>query len=241
MAELQIRVATYNIHKAVGADRQRKPERIIEVLNELDADIVALQEADRRFGRREAVIPAFLFAAHSAYRPLELDVQTDSMGWHGNIILVKKDIDVLAQDVLHIPCLEPRGCVMATVRVRANELNVFGMHLDLSGLWRRRQARHIIELAQQKAGNRPTILMGDLNEWRPNGGCLKDFGRNFAMVEGGPSFPARRPLGRLDRIFVSDHFESSRSGALSSSISRIASDHLPVWADLRLRPIVALP
>ena len=139
-----IKVASYNIRKALGTDRRRNPERIIDVLNELDADVIALQEADRRFGQRNAVLPPRLLEAHSAYRAVPLAVGAASMGWHGNAILVRGDAKVLAHDLVHLPCLEPRGAVSATVAVRGLALRLFGMHLDLSGLWRRRQAAALL-------------------------------------------------------------------------------------------------
>ena len=46
-----MRIVSYNIRKAVGLDRRRDPERILAILREVDADIVVLQEADRRLGR----------------------------------------------------------------------------------------------------------------------------------------------------------------------------------------------
>src|SRR5438445_13875 len=39
-----LRVATYNIHKCCGLDRRVLPARIADVLLELDADVIALQE-----------------------------------------------------------------------------------------------------------------------------------------------------------------------------------------------------
>ena len=173
-SEPTFKLASYNIHKAVGTDRRRDPQRILKVLSEVDADIVILQEADRRFGQRERTLPDFLVQQHTDYVPVPFDVQHDSMGWHGNAIMVRRDIAVLEHDVLHIPYLEPRGVVTASLRLPAGpELTVFGMHLDLSGLWRVRQARAIAELARAAQERRPTLLAGDLNEWRPNGGCLK--------------------------------------------------------------------
>jgi len=99
-----VRVASYNIRKAIGTDRRRVPERVIDVLNELDADIIALQEADRRFGVRSAALPHWLVESISPYKPVPLNVQVDSMGWHGNAILVRKEAEVGAHDVLHLPC-----------------------------------------------------------------------------------------------------------------------------------------
>jgi endonuclease/exonuclease/phosphatase family metal-dependent hydrolase len=139
----RIRLASYNIRKGVGTDRVRNPLRILKVLQEVDADIIALQEADRRFGTRASVLPQVLLDHHSEYEAVPLDVQADSMGWHGNAILVRKGMQVLQHDIIHIPCLEPRGVVTATIATPAGALTVFGMHLDLSGLWRVRQARAI--------------------------------------------------------------------------------------------------
>ena len=78
-----IRVASYNMRKAIGTDRRRRPERTIEVLNELGADVVALQEADRRFGSKASAIPLAMLEAHSDYEPVEIDNRPGSVGWHG--------------------------------------------------------------------------------------------------------------------------------------------------------------
>ena len=229
-----LKVASYNIHKAVGTDRRRKPGRIVDVLNEIDADIIALQEADRRFGTRAAAIPQKLLEMHSDYRAIPLDVQTDSMGWHGNALLVRKSAEVLEHDIMHIPCLEPRGAIMARFEIDGKQLAVFGMHLDLSGLWRRRQAAAIVKLAQQQEQEVPVVLMGDLNEWSAAGGCLKDFTKAFQMVQCGRSFHSRGPIATLDRIMHSAGIESLEAGVHDSPAARKASDHLPVWADIAI-------
>ena len=97
-----IRVASYNIRKAIGTDRRRIPERVLEVLGEVDADIIALQEADRRFGVRSAAIPPLLLDMLSGYKSVPLNIQTDSMGWHGIAILVRKEAEIGVHDVLHL-------------------------------------------------------------------------------------------------------------------------------------------
>jgi len=227
-------VASYNMHKAIGADKRRNPERILKVLNGLDADIVALQEADRRFGRRSAAIPHLLLDQNSDYQAVPLDVQIDSMGWHGNAILVRKSATIHIQDILHIPYLEPRGAVMAQIEIQGITLCVFGMHLDLSGLWRRRQAHAVVKLAEQHGAEFPTVLMGDLNEWSSANGCLRDFGRAFSFAECGRSFHARRPTAKLDRIMHCSRLRVVKSGVYDTAITRKASDHLPVWAKVAL-------
>jgi endonuclease/exonuclease/phosphatase family metal-dependent hydrolase len=228
-----IRVASYNIRKAIGTDRRRIPERVLEVLGEVNADIVALQEADRRFGVRSAAIPPLLLDTLSGYKSVPLNIQTDSMGWHGNAILVRKEAGIGAHDVLHLPYLEPRGATMAEVTAQGVTVRVFGMHLDLSGLWRRRQAAAVIHAAAQ--GDRlPTILMGDLNEWSANGGCLADFSRHYNFAPCGRSFHARRPVARLDRIMHCDRLTLKSCGVHESAAARKASDHLPIWAELTI-------
>lgn len=224
------KVASYNIHKAIGTDRKRDPVRILNVLNEIGADIVALQEADLRFGTRASVLPRFLIESHTDYVAVPLDVQHDSMGWHGNALLVKRGVTVASHDIIHIPCLEPRGVVTATVEVAGMPVSVFGMHLDLSGLWRVRQARAIAGLAAAARAERPTVLMGDLNEWRAAAGCFREFGRHFQILDPGPSFHAARPVGRLDRIMHCEALVATGCGVHRSALAATASDHLPVWA-----------
>ena len=227
------KVVSYNIRKAIGTDRTRDPMRVLNVLREVDADIVVLQEADRRFGRRQSALPAFLVEHHSDYRPVPFDVQHDSMGWHGNAIMVRDDVEIAHHDIIHIPYLEPRGVVSAHLEIGGCELSIFGMHLDLSGLWRARQARAITELAEEAQRERPTLLMGDLNEWRRNGGCHKEFGRHFNILDCGRSFHSLRPVAKLDRIMHCPQLQPVDWGVHTSALASKASDHLPVWASFR--------
>lgn len=234
MTDRTIRIASYNIRKAIGTDRRRSPERIIAVLGEIDADIVVLQEADRRFGPRISAIPSMLLDHHSDYQPVPLNVHTDSIGWHGNAILVRKSTHIGTGDIIHLPCLEPRGAVVAEISIGDIELRLFGMHLDLSGLWRRRQAAALIH-AHIHARPMPTIMAGDLNEWSKARGCLADFGRHFEIAPCGRSFHAQRPIAQLDRIMYCGRLALVDCGAHESATARRASDHLPIWADMRLK------
>ena len=227
-----IRVATYNMRKAIGTDRRRDPRRTIEVLNELGADVIALQEADRRFGGRASAIPLSLLAEHSDYKPVPFEARRGSIGWHGNALLVRKDVEVVDKDLVHLPSLEPRGAVFADLEVHGEPLRVVGMHLDLSGLWRRRQAKAILAYVDGRSAALPTVLMGDLNEWSQRGGCLRDFADHCRFAECGKSFHVRRPVARLDRIMVTGAIEIGACGVHQSPTARKASDHYPVWAEL---------
>ena len=139
-----IKVASYNIRKAIGTDRRRNPERILAVLREIDADIIALQEADRRFGARAAVLSPHLIEEHSDWKPVAVARRATSMGWHGNALLVRKRAEIRDCGTIHLPALEPRGAVVADIAIDDQPIRVVGMHLDLSGLWRRRQAAAIL-------------------------------------------------------------------------------------------------
>ena len=126
-----LKVASYNMRKAIGTDRRRRPERTLEVLREIDADVIALQECDRRFGQRQGVISPHMLEEHSPWKAVSFGVRSGSMGWHGNAILVRKDAQILDCEIIHLPALEPRGAVMADLRIGGESLRVVGMHLDL--------------------------------------------------------------------------------------------------------------
>lgn len=229
-----ITFASYNIHKGIGLDRRRNPERILSVINEIGADVIALQEADQRFGSRVAILSPMLLAGHSDYKAVPLDVQSDSMGWHGNVLLVRKAVEIIHHDILHIPCVEPRGAVMADLCVDGRRVAVYGMHLDLSGLRRRQQALAVCRHAEAHTADAdiPAVLMGDLNEWSMAGGCLRDFARHYRFAPCGKSFHARRAVVALDRIMHSDGLILRDCGVHDSALARRASDHLPVWAKM---------
>lgn len=229
-----IKVASYNIRKAMGTDRVRRPDRILAVLAEIDADVIALQEADRRYGQRLTALP-FDLIGQSGWRAVDLGVRPGGLGWHGNAILVRDDITIRACRPLSLPVLEPRGAAMAELDADGFRFRVVGMHLDLSGLWRRRQARAVIAHVDECPHRMPTVLMGDLNEWSRAGGCLADFARHFDFAPTGPSFHARRPLARLDRIMATHDLAVTASGTHHSLLATQASDHLPIWAELRMR------
>ena len=230
-----ILVASYNMRKAIGTDRRRRPERTVAVLNEIGADVVALQEADRRFGARLSAIPPTLLAELSDYKPVPFDTRPGSIGWHGNALLVRNHVEILRQERLHLPSLEPRGAVLADLRINGVGLRVVGMHLDLSGLWRRRQAQAILAHLAADPEPRPTALMGDLNEWSLAGGCLRDFAQHHRFATCGKSFHTRRPVAALDRIMVSPQLDVIDAGAHDTPTARRASDHLPIWAQVTTR------
>lgn len=221
-----MRLATYNMRKAVGLDRRRDPGRIMDVINAIGADVVVLQEADRRLGRRPAALPRRMIDEMSDYRPVDLAVNDVSLGFHGNAILVRKDIAVSAPRRIDLPGLEPRGAVSVEI---AGRLCVTGVHL---GLARRHRHAQLARIRRVLAANTlPTAILGDFNEWTADRG-LEAIAGDFAVHAPGRTFHAARPVAALDRVALSKGLELADAGVVETKTSRIASDHLPVWADL---------
>lgn len=231
---VELTFASYNIRKAIGVDRRRVPDRILSILHELDADVVALQEADRRFGRRASALPLAALQEHTDFLPVPLSMRPDSLGWHGNAILVRRGIEVLDASIVPLPVLEPRGAVRADLLVDGKPVRVIGMHLDLSGLRRRQQVRQILSHIADCESHCPTVMMGDLNEWAMHGGCFREFGQSWQVLAPGRSFPTSRPVACLDRIIASDEWNVLDAGVHHSVLSARASDHYPVRATLSL-------
>lgn len=234
---MELTFASYNIHKGVGLDRRRDPERILAVLREIDADVIALQEADRRLGRRETVIPRQMLEDYSPWQPVALNQRPDSIGWHGNALLVRRGISVTEAAIVPLPTLEPRGAIRADLVVAGQRLRVVGMHLDLSGLRRRHQLRAILAHLERCAVPSPTVLMGDCNEWGVRRGALAEFHAPWRVLDSGPSFPSRRPVARLDRIVISPDWQVAETAVHHSALSARSSDHLPIFARLALPKI----
>ncbi len=232
MAEpMELTFASYNIHKAVGRDGRRDPDRIMAVLDELGADVVALQESDMRFGTRTAVLPRALLAEHH-WQPAPLAMRPAGIGWHGNTILVRSGVDIVDVVPIAIPALEPRGAVCATLEKEGVPFRVVGMHLDLSGLLRRRQVQAVCSALRDS--NDASVLMGDFNEWSVKGGALTSFHEDWRQLQPGRSFPSRRPIAQLDRIVHSQHWHAITCSVHHSPLASVASDHLPVIARLAL-------
>jgi endonuclease/exonuclease/phosphatase family metal-dependent hydrolase len=231
---MQIKVASYNIRKAVGLDWRRRPARVLDVINEIGADVIALQEVDRRFGSRITALDPELVAKHTDYQAIRFAEREQSLGYHGNVILARKSIKVTAARPLALPHLEPRGAAVADLDLDGHAIRIVGMHLGLTRKWRQLQTEAIVSELHQLENNHPTILMGDLNEPDLKSGVLRAFERRHTIASCGPSFHASMPVFSLDRIIVTEDIVISDSGVHKSVLAREASDHLPIWAKVTL-------
>ena len=218
-----MKLVTYNIRKAVGLDRRRDPHRVLEVINHTGADIVVLQEADRRLGDRPAALPGRLIEDETDYTPVPLAMNDISLGSHGNAILVRKGTAIAAPTRIDLPGFEPRGAVSVEI---AGQLRVIGTHL---GLMRRHRVRQLATLSTHlEAHPMPTAILGDFNEWSAAQG-FDALHEDYTLHTPGRSFHAARPVAALDRVALCPQLDLRDAGVIETKLSRIASDHLPVW------------
>jgi endonuclease/exonuclease/phosphatase family metal-dependent hydrolase len=231
MTRGRLRIASYNIRKAVGLDWRRDPGRIIDVLAEIDADIVVLQEADKRLAPRHGVLPADRLSDDLNYAFADLAPNDHSHGWHGNAVLYRRDlIQPTRTDRLPLPSLEPRGAVSVTFARPLIE--VVGVHLGLTAGIRARQLAALrTHLAER---DHPVIVAGDFNVWRRDDTLARSFASDHLALRPGPSFHAARPTASLDRFILSCADLSCATHVHHSPLASRASDHLPVVLDLDL-------
>ena len=229
---MTVRIASYNIHKCLGLDRRRSEHRIMEVLAEVDADIVALQEVDHRLGPRKAALPRALIAAASDYVAPEFALNGVSLGWHGQSILVRRGLAVTRLQRIELPGLEPRGAILTEIEGPEGALRVVGVHLGLVRRYRLMQMA-AVRAAISHHGDVPTVILGDFNEWSARGG-MAPLSDGFRVHAPGRSYPAMRPVAALDRIAVGAGLHMIHAGVHASKLARVASDHLPVWAEVRM-------
>ncbi len=226
-----LRLASYNIQKCVGLDLRRAPRRILTVLEGLGARIVVLQEADKRLPPRPAALPHFVLN-EAGWSIADLG-GAGSLGWHGNAVIWRGEAITLTRaGHIALPGFEPRGAVRVEFDTPLGPLRVIGLHLGLIGQSRRQQLVHLSEESED-FDHMPTVWAGDFNEWSRQP-VLDHCAPRMQFLPPRASFPAPRPMGPLDRIALSRGLKATRHGVYAERPAHIASDHLPVWADLRV-------
>lgn len=221
-----VRIASYNIRKAVGLDWRRDPHRIVDVIGEINADIVVLQEADKRLGERPGVLPLDRLHEEQGYVLSAVNAGGPSHGWHGNAILYRsKKISEPKTERIALPAREPRGAIAA--RFSNEGFAVIGAHLALTAGVRRKQIHSLCSRAQHF--DIPTVIGGDFNHW----------GRNFPagkheVITPGLSFHASHQIAALDRFILCGPVEAKQAFVHQSMAARQASDHLPVVLDFEI-------
>jgi len=234
-----LRVASYNVHACVGLDGRRDAGRVASVIRELDADVVALQEVLADGAAEDPDQFSFLadgLGLHAVEGPTLHD-EIGPFGRYGNAVLTRLPVADVDRLDLSVSDRESRGAVSVDVAWRGVRLRVVATHLGLQRVERRRQVDLLLDWMGDdptRARAAATVLAGDMNEWIPLAGSLRRLHRRFGRPPSVRTFPAGRPLLHLDRIWVAPRRALRRLSAHRSPLARVASDHLPVLAELDL-------
>jgi endonuclease/exonuclease/phosphatase family metal-dependent hydrolase len=235
---VDIRVATYNIHRCRGMDRRTVPSRIVDVLRELDADVVALQEVigagPAGAGQAEEIGAALGMGwVMASVRHLRTHL-------FGNVVLSRLPIVDHAQYDLSWRTCESRACQRADLDLGKGELlHIYNVHLGTAVLERRYQARRLASYVHDSRVTGPKIILGDFNEWlkglaTSTLNALFDSIDIYAHLKRRRTYPGIFPMVHLDHIYYEGHVEVRDVKLLRSRAALMASDHLPLAADLRI-------
>ncbi len=211
--------------------------RVLEVIKDLSADIVILQEADRRLGARPSAIPMGRITAQTGLRALSVAANDVSLGWHGNAVLVADAVTMQDVQLLDLPGLEPRGAAILDLHLHGQDFRLVATHLGLMRRYRHQQLRHILD-ALATLPPCPTLIAGDFNEWSDHKG-FEILDQDFDILSPGRSYHASRPIAALDKIAYSNDWQVLEGGVVQHGLARIASDHLPIWAQLAVTATLA--
>lgn len=223
-----LRVATWNIHRGIGMDRRFMPDRIAAVMAELDADIVALQEV----GARDAGFDMLAHLAQaSGHGPVSGVTFSDHRGDFGNALLTRLPIVAIDRHSLCVGRREPRLALVVELDGATTPLRIVATHLGLRASERQAQVARLVDLLRELP-EMPTILAGDMNAWsrgkRESQPLDNYFGHGVRIA----TFPAIVPCLALDRIWLHPGKALVSMHAHRSPAARLASDHLPLVAEV---------
>ena len=219
-------VATYNIHGAVGTDGLHAPQRIADVLREIDADVIALQEVPLGGAGRASMLD--LLREATGFHAVEGPTEDRPERRYGNAVLSRYPVMATRTIDLSFGSREPRGALDADIDCHGHLLRVIATHLGLRPAERRHQIRRLLQAFD--TDRMPVILTGDLNEWFVWGRPLRWLVSHFEPVPAPRTFPSRLPLFALDRLWISPRHRLVQVRVHATPLARIASDHLPLIA-----------
>ncbi len=249
-----LRVVTYNVHYCKGLDGRFAPERIARVLRDIDPDIVALQELDcgrpRSRGDDQLAYLAAELGLHHLFCPSIVNGEER----YGHGLLSTRPLRLVRQARLPTgggPVIEPRDGLHASVLIGGREVSLVTTHLGLAYSERAAQIDRLLEddfLGGVPPG-RPALFLGDLN-LAPGGKLYRRLVARWGHLNGHAvfrdvqahapnhvaikTFPSFMPVRQLDHIFVTPHFRIVEVRSPANLLTRRASDHLPLVAELEL-------
>ncbi len=227
-----MRVATWNIHRGRGPLGWFRPGRIGAVIAEIAPDVIALQEAQHYLRRGRDMLDYARIGQETGLHPLALGDAAGDRGWRSNVVLVRAGTKVTFGPVgLRLGGLEPRGAILAELDCGAGPFRLIACHLSIGAARRRAQAAMLLEALRTGGGPAlPTLLLGDLNEWRPDCSALAVLRPAFGEPCALPTFPAFRPVLPLDHLLCRPAGLLRDLAVHDSPLARRASDHLPLVA-----------
>jgi endonuclease/exonuclease/phosphatase family metal-dependent hydrolase len=238
----RIRVVTYNVHRCRGLDRRVCPERIVEVLREIDADIVALQEVVSTEGGDPEEDQAAYISCALGMRFFMGRNRRLKRGFLGNLILSRHPLRAACNYNISTKGRERRGCLRVDLEVAgAVPLHVFNAHLGTAYLERRRQVRMLLtsEILNNGGLQGARVVLGDFNEWT-RGLATRLLSAQFSSVDiqkhlrRSRTYPGILPLLHLDHIYFDPILTVESLSLHKRRAALIASDHLPLVADFRM-------
>src|SRR5437868_11699595 len=239
-----LRVVTYNIHKCRGMDRRTRPQRIVDVLLELDADIIALQEVLNAEGSgadaRQAEYIADELGGYELFFTPACHVKRGS---YGNALLSRRRTRGARSYEITWRHQEPRNCQRVDIEVAPPRrlLHVFNLHLGTAFVERRYQARRLLgaEILANPELRAPRLVLGDFNEWT-RGLTTRLLSEQFQSVDitryakRGRTYPGVLPLLHLDHIYYDAALELQNFSVVKNRLTLVASDHLPLLAEFAI-------
>jgi len=226
----RVRLASYNVHRGIGRERRCDPQRILGVLREIDADVYALQEVEAHDNGGDMLE---WLGRSLGYHAIAGTTLARHDGHYGNGVLSRCPAHAIDLVDLSWRRREPRGAIAADIECDGHKLRVVATHLGLRPAERREQVERLLRLFSWKDEDR-AVLMGDLNEWFLWGKPLRHLHRYFEKTRAIATFPSRRPVLALDRLWTHPASMLKGLAAHSSELARVASDHLPLVATLEL-------
>jgi len=229
-----MRIVTYNIHKARGIDGRTSVKRIARVLEDVDADIIALQEifggCDAQEGQVETI------ASHLGLNATFGRTRQHQSRPYGNAILTRWPIIQSHEMDISWMRRERRGCIRADLKTPRGTLHVFNIHMGTSYFERRHQVRSLLsskQIVENLSG--PRVLVGDFNEWI-KGLTTRMLSEKFESLNlrlhlnKRRSYPGLLPLLHLDHMYFERPLHIDKAELVRTRLSMIASDHMPLAA-----------
>jgi endonuclease/exonuclease/phosphatase family metal-dependent hydrolase len=232
---MSLTLVSYNIHSGIGTDGRFSLARTADVLREINADIIALQEVGDFLGRTSSIHhPEELAEMLGMSLAFGANVVRNGRRY-GNAVLSRLPILKSRNYDLSVHSREPRGALRADLDLgNGRGLHVFSLHLGLSVGERRTQENLLLsaDILRDAVRQDPVIVCGDFNYWwnGPVPSLVRSAINDSAHLlrQGQRTYPSRFPLLRLDRVFVDAGVRPLELTTHRSEGAKCASDHLPL-------------